>query len=83
MSLNNEFEDFSDVYSEPLLYYIDAESLTKANVNWWLVCSWLIMHPEIIVTPMYEKYCTVVEFPTRELKLEFFLTFPGVLKGEE
>jgi hypothetical protein len=76
-------EDYEDICSEPFVYHVDVRALLTAEVSWYRIMLWLAMHPNVTQTQNFAAFCTTLEFPSRELKLEFFMTFPGVLKGEE
>jgi hypothetical protein len=75
-------EDFEDVNSEPLVFTVDSKAIMNLEVNWWKVDKWITAHPGVCVIMEYERFHSTIEFPSRELMLEFFMTFPGVLKGE-
>jgi hypothetical protein len=77
---NNDFDDF---ITEPLVYHVDARALLTAEVSWYRIMVWLGAHPEVSMLENYHAFRTTLEFPSKDLFLEFLLTFPGLLKGEE
>ena len=69
--------------AEPLVYLLDSHALQSSAVKWGDILAWVISKKEITCTQNYNEFYTAIEFPTRELMLEFLTMFPGLLKGEE